>query len=154
MDECTKSLLHLSQMVAELILTEVIMPLPTTILYNDNNACVCWSQNMTTRGLATSHPNKRKFSSGIGTIRIYNYETHSRGNQLIRHVHERRLRHSENQRYCFMSSKEYFQRHDKVFLQESNSYSREPRGCWIGSLPRSLSLKITKPVYCHYTCNK
>ena len=49
-DECAKCLQHLSQIVDGFNLTSEIMPSPTTI-YNDNSACVQWSQNTTTKGL-------------------------------------------------------------------------------------------------------
>mmetsp|Transcript_12968 Transcript_12968/g.18518 ORF Transcript_12968/g.18518 Transcript_12968/m.18518 type:complete len:610 (-) Transcript_12968:168-1997(-) len=49
-DECTKSLLHLHQLISGLNLQDEIMPSPTTI-YNDNTACICWSRNSTTKGL-------------------------------------------------------------------------------------------------------
>ncbi len=49
-DECTKQLIHLSYIIEGLNLIESIMKPPTTI-YNDNNACVCWSKTTTTKGL-------------------------------------------------------------------------------------------------------
>jgi deoxyuridine 5'-triphosphate nucleotidohydrolase len=49
-DECTKCLQHLHQIISGLNLHQDLMPSPTTI-YNDNAACVCWSGNMTTKGL-------------------------------------------------------------------------------------------------------
>jgi hypothetical protein len=50
MDECTKSLQHLSYIIDGFNLTAKFMPSPTTI-YNDNSACVNWSKNTTTKGL-------------------------------------------------------------------------------------------------------
>ena len=49
-DECVKQLLQLSYILEGLNLLQDFMPKPTTI-YNDNNACVCWSKNTTTKGL-------------------------------------------------------------------------------------------------------
>ena len=49
-DECTKSLLHLSQLLEGLSLKNTFMSSPTTV-YNDNSACIQWSSNMTTKGL-------------------------------------------------------------------------------------------------------
>ena len=49
-DECVKQLLQLSYILDGLNLIDEIMPKPTT-LYNDNNACVCWSKSTTTKGL-------------------------------------------------------------------------------------------------------
>ena len=49
-DECVKSLLHLSHIISELALTSQFLDLPVTI-FNDNHACVCWSHNLTTKGL-------------------------------------------------------------------------------------------------------
>ncbi len=49
-DECAKCLQHLLQMADGLNLTESIME-PPTIIYYDNNACVQWSRNTTTKGL-------------------------------------------------------------------------------------------------------
>ena len=49
-DECVKSLLHLDMLIKGLNLKQELMPSPTTI-FNDNAACIAWSQNMTTKGL-------------------------------------------------------------------------------------------------------
>ena len=49
-DECTKCLLHLAQIVDGYNLTTEIMA-PPTMVYNDNAACVQWSQAMATKGL-------------------------------------------------------------------------------------------------------
>ena len=49
-NECTKQLIHLSYIVEGLNLIENVMKPPTTI-YNDNNACTCWSKTTTTKGL-------------------------------------------------------------------------------------------------------
>ena len=49
-DECVKHLLHTSFLLEDLNLIDEIMPEPTTVL-NDNNACVQWSKNTTTKGL-------------------------------------------------------------------------------------------------------
>ena len=49
-DECAKFLLHLSHLISELALTSQFLDLPVTI-FNDNHACVCWSHNLTTKGL-------------------------------------------------------------------------------------------------------
>ena len=49
-DECTKNILHLRNILKDLQLLTTFCPSPTS-LYNDNNACVLWSTNMTTKGL-------------------------------------------------------------------------------------------------------
>ncbi len=49
-DECTKALLHFHYLLDGLNLTKELMSKPTTV-YNDNNACVQWSRNTTTKGL-------------------------------------------------------------------------------------------------------
>lgn len=49
-DECTKQLIHISYIIEGFHLIEEIMK-PPTIIFNDNNACVCWSKNTTTKGL-------------------------------------------------------------------------------------------------------
>ena len=49
-DECTKQLIHLSYIIEGFQLIEEVMKPPTTV-FNDNNACVCWSKNTTTKGL-------------------------------------------------------------------------------------------------------
>ena len=49
-DECVKSLLHLSYLLEGLHLKTRFMPTPS-IIYNDNSACIQWSENMTTKGL-------------------------------------------------------------------------------------------------------
>ena len=49
-DECTKSLIHLYNILHELHLANEFMPRPTSI-YNDNAACVQWSHSLTTKGL-------------------------------------------------------------------------------------------------------
>jgi hypothetical protein len=49
-DECCKQLIQLSFIIDNLPLNEPILDTPT-IIYNDNNACVCWSKSTTTKGL-------------------------------------------------------------------------------------------------------
>jgi len=49
-DECVKFLLELSQIMEFLGIRDLFMP-PTTVLYNDNQACVNWSKKTTTKGL-------------------------------------------------------------------------------------------------------
>ena len=49
-DECTKALLHFHYLLEGLELSETLMN-GTTTIYNDNNACVQWSRNTTTKGL-------------------------------------------------------------------------------------------------------
>ena len=49
-DECTKFLLYLHHILTDLGFAHKHMP-PKTKIYNDNEACVCWSHNMTTKGL-------------------------------------------------------------------------------------------------------
>ena len=49
-DECCKSILHIRLILSDLELLTTFCPGATTI-YNDNNACVLWSTNMTTKGL-------------------------------------------------------------------------------------------------------
>ena len=49
-DEATKALLAISHLTADLGLTNEFFSVPA-IIFNDNNACVCWSHKMTTKGL-------------------------------------------------------------------------------------------------------
>ncbi len=49
-DECTKALMHFYYLLDGLNLTDEMMNKTNTI-YNDNNACVQWSRNTTTKGL-------------------------------------------------------------------------------------------------------
>ena len=49
-DECVKYLIYLRHRLEDLNMTEQMLPKPTTI-YNDNAACVTWSNSMTTKGL-------------------------------------------------------------------------------------------------------
>jgi hypothetical protein len=49
-DECIRFLLELSQLFDFLGVKETFMP-TTSIIYNDNNACVNWSKKCTTKGL-------------------------------------------------------------------------------------------------------
>ena len=49
-DECTKTIQHLENLLRDLGLFETFAPDPITI-YNDNAAAVQWSHNMTTKGL-------------------------------------------------------------------------------------------------------
>jgi hypothetical protein len=49
-DECVKALIHLKMLLDGLGLANEFMLQPNTI-YNDNNACVQWSRNSTTKGL-------------------------------------------------------------------------------------------------------
>jgi hypothetical protein len=49
-DECAKNLMHLINIIGDLGLTNELISGPIPI-WNDNNACVCWSKNTTTKGL-------------------------------------------------------------------------------------------------------
>ena len=49
-DECVKQLQHLHHIIQDLGSLHLMMP-ETTQVYNDNAACVCWAQSMTTKGL-------------------------------------------------------------------------------------------------------
>lgn len=49
-DECCKALQHLANIIEDMGIKKEIMNAPT-IIYNDNAACVCWSTNLTTKGL-------------------------------------------------------------------------------------------------------
>ena len=49
-DECTKNTLHIRHILDDLHLLSIFCPQATTIC-NDNQACVTWSTNMTTKGL-------------------------------------------------------------------------------------------------------
>ena len=49
-DEYTKCLLHLEQIIDGWNLKSELMKATTTV-YNDNKTAVCWSHNMTTKGL-------------------------------------------------------------------------------------------------------
>ena len=49
-DECTKNILHIMNILNDLKLTDEFIKGPVSI-WNDNNACVCWSKNTTTKGL-------------------------------------------------------------------------------------------------------
>ena len=49
-DECAKQLRHLSLILSDIHLKRTFMPAPTPI-YNDNRACVLWSEAMTSKGL-------------------------------------------------------------------------------------------------------
>jgi hypothetical protein len=49
-DECAKNLLHLMNIIKDLGLDAELLRDPVPI-WNDNNACVCWSKNTTTKGL-------------------------------------------------------------------------------------------------------
>eukprot|EP00957_Ditylum_brightwellii_P025824 1953840-Ditylum_brightwellii.AAC.1 len=49
-DKCTKVIQALKQIVEEMELKDSIMKSPT-IIYNNTNACICWTKNLTTKGL-------------------------------------------------------------------------------------------------------
>ena len=49
-DECVKQLQYLHNVLDDLNVLSLVMP-DTTKVYNDNTACVCWSNSMTTKGL-------------------------------------------------------------------------------------------------------
>jgi len=50
MDKCIKFLLELEQLMDFLGVKSLFMP-TTTVVYNDNRACVNWSKSCTTKGL-------------------------------------------------------------------------------------------------------
>jgi deoxyuridine 5'-triphosphate nucleotidohydrolase len=50
-DECVKELLRLKNMFTDLHINHIYMPNDPINVYNDNNACVCWSKATTTKGL-------------------------------------------------------------------------------------------------------
>ena len=50
-DECVKELLRLKHTFTDMNIHEIYMPGSPIKVYNDNNACVCWSKSKTTKGL-------------------------------------------------------------------------------------------------------
>ena len=50
-DECVKELLRLQHAFTDLNVLSIYMPGSPINVYNDNNACVCWSKSTTTKGL-------------------------------------------------------------------------------------------------------
>eukprot|EP00957_Ditylum_brightwellii_P151908 11567881-Ditylum_brightwellii.AAC.1 len=50
MDECIKTLIHVKNILNDLGIKELMMR-ETKSIYNNNQACVKWTQNMTTQGL-------------------------------------------------------------------------------------------------------
>jgi hypothetical protein len=50
-DECVKDILRLRHMCTDLGILHILMPGTPVNVYNDNNACVCWSKSKTTKGL-------------------------------------------------------------------------------------------------------
>ncbi|MFN9979176.1 MAG: hypothetical protein ACK53Y_04645, partial [bacterium] len=50
MDECVKFLLEIVQPFEFLHIKDIFMP-TTSIIYNDNQACINWSKQTTTKGL-------------------------------------------------------------------------------------------------------
>ena len=50
-DECVKELLRLKHLFDDMETTDIFMPGSPVNVYNDNNACVCWSKSKTTKGL-------------------------------------------------------------------------------------------------------
>ena len=51
-DECVKELLRLQHIINDMNTAHIYTPNKEPIqVYNDNNACVCWSKSTTTKGL-------------------------------------------------------------------------------------------------------
>ena len=51
-DECVKNLLRLTHIINDLDCSHIYTPTNSPIqVFNDNNACVCWSKSSTTKGL-------------------------------------------------------------------------------------------------------
>ena len=51
-DECVKELLHLQHIINDMNTAHIYTPNKEPVqVYNDNNACVCWSKSTTTKGL-------------------------------------------------------------------------------------------------------
>ena len=50
-DECVKELLRLQHLFTDTDTLNIFMPGEPINVYNDNNACVCWSKSTTTKGL-------------------------------------------------------------------------------------------------------
>ena len=50
-DECVKELLRLKHICTDFAIMHIYMPGTPIKVYNDNNACVCWSKSTTTKGL-------------------------------------------------------------------------------------------------------
>jgi deoxyuridine 5'-triphosphate nucleotidohydrolase len=63
-DECAKNLLHLLNLINDLGLTSDLTSGPIPI-WNDNNACVCWSKNTTTKGLRHVQIRENAIREGI-----------------------------------------------------------------------------------------
>ena len=72
-DECTKNILHIMNILTDIKLTsKFIKHVPVTI-QNDNNACMWWSKNITTKGLRHvqihKHVMHKDVSMGLFTVK-------------------------------------------------------------------------------------
>lgn len=65
-DECVKFLLELAQILECLGVCHLFMP-PTNIIYNDNQACVQWSKQATTKGLRHIQMRENRIRENIAT---------------------------------------------------------------------------------------
>jgi len=63
-DECVKFLLELYQLLEFLGVADLFMP-STSVIYNDNNACVNWSKKCTTMGLRHIQMRKNKVRENV-----------------------------------------------------------------------------------------
>ena len=74
-DECVKQLQHISFLLEDINLQHLVMPSPTTVL-NDNNACVVWSHNLTTKGLrhVQIRENAIRESIEAGFVQVHHVE--------------------------------------------------------------------------------
>jgi hypothetical protein len=108
-DRCTKSVLHIRLILEDLLQADILSPTP---MFNDNQACVDWSNSTTTKGL--KHLNQRENAIRESIIEHEITLDHIAGKINPSDLFTKELRDTSH----------------FIFLRDSFMSRREDGGCW------------------------
>jgi len=79
MDECVKFLLEIVQLFEFLHIKDIFMP-TTSIIYNDNQACINWSKRTTTKGLRHIQMKENRVQENISSNFVQTHHVNGKVN--------------------------------------------------------------------------
>jgi hypothetical protein len=140
-DKCAKNLLHLINIINDLSLTKDLISDPIPI-WNNNNACVCWSKNTTTKGLhhvqIQENAIREEVSARIFDVKHMILGKDNPSNMFTKE--DKDLKHFINVRNSIMQTDETQYYNNDISTTQISTMSDVPstgRGCQVG---RTVSL--------------
>jgi deoxyuridine 5'-triphosphate nucleotidohydrolase len=134
-DECAKNLLHLINIISDLGLTSDLISGPITI-WNDNNACVCWSKNTTTKGLRHVQIRENAIREGVsaGIFDVKHISGKDNPSDIFT-KEDKDVQHFVNVRDSIMHTDDTQYYNNDISTKQTSTMSDVPStgGCQVGS---------------------